>query len=129
MDCSASSSAEGRSIRPSERIDEACDRFEAAWRSGSAPWIEDYLAEALEVDRPALLGELVALERELRRHRGESPETDEYLERFAGDASVVATALEETSTTIEGQADRIAMAMSGDAGCNGTGEGAGSRLS
>ena len=129
MDCSASSSAEGRSIRPSERIDEACDRFEAAWRDGSPPRIEGYLAEALEVDRPALLGELVALERELRRHRGEWPETEEYLERFAGDASVVAAALQETSTTIEGQADRIAMAMTGDAGCNGTEGGAGSRLS
>jgi eukaryotic-like serine/threonine-protein kinase len=123
MDGSASSSAEGRSIRPSERIDEACDRFEAAWREGSAPRIEGYLAEALEVDRPALLGELVALERELRRHRGEWPETEEYLERFAGDASVVAAVLQETLTTIESQADRIAMAMSGDAGCNSTGGG------
>ncbi len=123
MDGSASSSAEGRCIRPSERIDEACDRFEVAWRDGSPPRIEGYLAEALEVDRPALLGELVALERELRRHRGEWPETEEYLERFAGDASVVAAALQETSTPIEGQAGRIAMAMSGDAGCNGTGGG------
>jgi serine/threonine protein kinase len=123
MDCSAASSAEGSSVRPSERIDEACDRFEAAWRSGSAPRIEGYLAEALEVDRPALLGELVALERELRRHRGEWPETEEYLERFAGDASVVAAALQETSAAIEGRADKIAMAMTGDVGCNGTGGG------
>jgi WD40 repeat protein len=56
-----------RQQRPSERVDEACDRFEAAWRAGRAPRIEDYLAEAEAADRPALRVELIALERELRQ--------------------------------------------------------------
>ena len=81
MDGSASSSAEGRSIRPSERIDEACDRFEAAWRDGSPPQIEDYLAEALEADRPALLG----------RARGAGAGAATPSRRAAGDRGVSVT--------------------------------------
>ncbi len=61
-----------------------CDRFEAAWRSGGLPRIEDYLAEADAADRPALLRELVALERELRRRGGQRPAVEEYLDRFPG---------------------------------------------
>ena len=66
-----------------------CDRFEAAWRAGPRPRIEDHLAEADEVDRTVLFGELLALERELRQRRGEQPETDEYLNRFPGRAKIV----------------------------------------
>ena len=43
MDGSTSPGPGGRPPRPSERVDEACDRFEAAWRAGRAPRIEDYL--------------------------------------------------------------------------------------
>ena len=39
------------------RIDAACDRFEAAWRGGQAPRIEDFLDLAAEAERPALLRE------------------------------------------------------------------------
>jgi hypothetical protein len=56
-----------RPLRTSERIDEVCDRFEAAWRAGQAPRIDDYLDQTQELDRPALRDELLALERELRR--------------------------------------------------------------
>ncbi len=54
-----------RPPRPSERVNEACDRFEAAWRAGQQPRIEGYLAAADEADRHALRVELEALEREL----------------------------------------------------------------
>ena len=70
------------SARPSERVDELCDRFEAACRAGAAPRIEDYLAEVETADRAALVRELVALERELRRKRGERPEAQEYRDRL-----------------------------------------------
>jgi hypothetical protein len=81
-----------RPARPSGRVDAACDRFEAAWRAGDAPRIEDCLSGADEGDRPALLGELVALERELRRRRGERPEAQEYHDRFPEDAGVTRAA-------------------------------------
>jgi hypothetical protein len=82
----------GRPPRPSERVDELCDRFEAAWRAGPAPRIEDYLGQTDEADGAALLCELVALERELRRRRGERPRAQEYLDRFPDHARIVRAA-------------------------------------
>jgi serine/threonine-protein kinase len=82
----------GRPARASERVDAACDRFEAAWRAGAGPRIEDYLDRADADDRPALLRELVALERELRRRGGQRPALEEYLRRFPAHAEAVRVA-------------------------------------
>ena len=49
-----------------ERVDAAADRFEAEWRAGRAPRIEDYVAAAPPDDRPALLAALLEVELELR---------------------------------------------------------------
>jgi serine/threonine protein kinase len=65
-----------------ERIDEVCDRFEAAWRAGQWPRIEDSLGEAQWPERPALLGELLVLDLAYRRRRGEQPAPEEYRLRF-----------------------------------------------
>jgi serine/threonine protein kinase len=67
---------------PDSRIDHACDRFEEAWRAGRRPRIEAYLADSPEPDRPDLLRQLLRLELELRRGRGEGPTRDEYTRRF-----------------------------------------------
>ena len=82
---------------PARRIDAACDRFEAAWRAGQDPRIEDFLDVVAETERPALLGELIRLEVELRRGRGEQPTPGEYRDRFPGQISVVDAALAETA--------------------------------
>ena len=79
MDSETSPGSAFRPERTSDYVDELCDWFEAAWRAGPAPQIEDYLADAEDADRATLLGELVALERELRCRRGEQPTTEEYL--------------------------------------------------
>src|SRR5262245_22067369 len=68
----------GRPRMRVHRLDEACDRFEAAWRDGQAPRIEDYLAFVDERERPSLLREMLALEVELRQRRGERPTPQEY---------------------------------------------------
>ena len=102
MEESMPTSPGDRPTRPSERVDELCDGFEAAWRAGSAPRIEDYLAEAKESDRQALLGELVALERELRRLRGERPGVEEYLDRFPGRGGAIRTAFDEAPSATDG---------------------------
>jgi serine/threonine protein kinase len=65
------------------RVDEACDRFEAAWKAGQLPRIEDYLADVPEADRALLFRELLELEIELRREGGERPTAEEYHGRFA----------------------------------------------
>lgn len=49
----------------SDLIDEACDQFEAAMREGRQPRIEDFLEKFADLDRNALLQELIALEVEL----------------------------------------------------------------
>jgi len=72
-----------------------CDRFEQDWRDGHGPRIEDYLAKALEPDRLALLNELVGLELELRRARGDDPQLQEYLARFPGYVGAVRAAFGE----------------------------------
>ena len=57
---------DGLDIDLARRIDEVCRRFEADWREGRQPRIEDYLVDVPDEGRPALRAELEALERELR---------------------------------------------------------------
>ncbi len=45
------------SLQAAHRIDQACDRFEADWRSGLQPSIAEYLAEAQAEDYSTLLFE------------------------------------------------------------------------
>jgi serine/threonine protein kinase len=63
-------------------VDDACDRFEAAWKAGQRPAIEDYVACAAEPERAALLHALLALEIELRGKTGDRPALDDYAKRF-----------------------------------------------
>jgi len=51
----------GVDIDMARRIDEACRRFEADWRQGRQPRIEDYLVDVSQSGRPALRAELEAL--------------------------------------------------------------------
>jgi serine/threonine protein kinase/S1-C subfamily serine protease len=64
------------------RIDEACDRFEAAWRSGSPPRLEDFVAGWEGAERAALLRELILLDADYRSARGEPVAPDDYCARF-----------------------------------------------
>src|SRR6516225_11345532 len=64
------------------RVNECCDRFEAAWGSGPRPAIERYVAVFPQPEQRAILGELLALEIELRCKEGEMPCPEEYERRF-----------------------------------------------
>lgn len=71
---------------------EACDEYEAGWRSGGRPQIESFLTG---VDSPLyddLLARLVEMEVELRVNSGENPDLDEYRSRFPDDPHLVETA-------------------------------------
>jgi serine/threonine-protein kinase len=73
---------EAQSLESARRIDQVCLRFEAAWRAAPGDVrIEAFLDPTPEPERSALLRELVILELDLRRARGESPSEREYLER------------------------------------------------
>jgi serine/threonine protein kinase len=77
------------------RLDEiigVCDRFEAAWKAGTPRTIEHELEGVEEEVRSCLLGQLVALEVELRQERGECPSLQEYFARFPDEADIVQAA-------------------------------------
>ena len=60
-----SDNLDGLDVDLARQIDEVCRCFEAAWREGRQPRIDDYLVEVVDEGRPALRAELEALEREL----------------------------------------------------------------
>jgi RNA polymerase sigma factor (sigma-70 family) len=75
----------------SQRIDEACDRFEAAWKAGQKPRIEEYLSAVPESRRGELLRHLIKLEVSYRGQRGEQPSLEEYQARFPGSRDLILT--------------------------------------
>jgi eukaryotic-like serine/threonine-protein kinase len=77
----------------------ACDRFESAWRAGQHPYIEDYLDEASEPERPALLRDLLVLEIGLRLSVGEEPALQEYLARFPQSPDLIKSAFNGSSSS------------------------------
>jgi hypothetical protein len=60
----ASDNLAGLDIDLARQIDAICRRFEADWRDGQQPRLEDYLDEVPGDVRPALRTELAVLERE-----------------------------------------------------------------
>jgi formylglycine-generating enzyme required for sulfatase activity len=86
---SRKSTANGSDRSAPTRFPEPCSRFFGDWAEGRPPHIEDYLAEAPEGDRPALLRELLKLEIGL----GAGAPPDEYRRRFALYLSAVDSAL------------------------------------
>src|SRR5262245_8333270 len=79
----------GDSLDGLEPVVAIADRFEAAWRQGLRPRIEDVLDAAPEALRAELLHDLLSIELELRRQGGESPRQDEYRDRFPFDGRLV----------------------------------------
>jgi serine/threonine protein kinase/lipopolysaccharide biosynthesis regulator YciM len=88
--------ADGLSFGAQYRISQACDAFEAQWRAGEQPRIEDFLLDFAEAEHPALLLELIALEIEFRREIGETPSLREYHSRFPDHCVAVDRAFKES---------------------------------
>src|SRR5262249_5360797 len=78
---------------------EICDRFEAAWRAGGRPQIEQHLRDLPEVERKNLLVELLALELAIRRDRKEQPPPDEYCQRFPDAVTLVREAFHQAKAS------------------------------
>jgi WD40 repeat protein len=90
-------------LSPAEvrRIDQLCDRFEAAWKAGQRPRPEDYLSSAEESLRPALLRQLLPLDWEYRLRAGEQPQAADYDARFPGAAALLAALGRESAATVD----------------------------
>lgn len=65
-----------------QQIDEACGKFEDAWRAKGQPRIEDFLAGVPEEQQPKLFQELLHLDLELRKEKSRLPPPKEYIDRF-----------------------------------------------
>src|SRR5208283_5658907 len=78
-------------LSQAQQVDRVCDQFEAAWKAGPHPRIDDFLTEVPPVQWLDLLRELLNVDLEYRRQLGESPTLEEYqaqypaleLDRFA----------------------------------------------
>jgi serine/threonine-protein kinase len=69
-----SEAPENTPLSAAQWINAVCNRFERAWRAGQRPRVEDYLGDAPEPRRAALLRELVALEIDYRRQAVSIPQ-------------------------------------------------------
>ncbi|MCC7423052.1 MAG: serine/threonine protein kinase [Planctomycetaceae bacterium] len=65
------------------------EKFEALWRDGHHPVIEDFLAGVAQADRKRLLKELLRIELDWRQQRLETHIPSEYFLRFSDDRDVV----------------------------------------
>ena len=84
-------------IEALERIDDLCADFEKQWQANNPPSIESTIAgESEELQRGALLAELIVLDVDYRRRRGDTPAEQEYLDRFPADAENIRVAFHET---------------------------------
>ncbi len=75
------------------QIDAACDRFEAAYHAGASPDLADYLSGIPAGARLPLFRNLLSLDIEYRRHRGEQPDLPSYRERFPEFADAIESVL------------------------------------
>ncbi len=89
------------SARIARDVDEACDRFEANWRAGGRPLIEDFLSGTTDLDRPLLLLHLLGLELEYRGSLGESPRPSDYRPRFPGHEGLIDSVFAEFATRFQ----------------------------
>lgn len=80
------------------RVDRLCDLFDRAWKEVGRPRIEDYLLDMPESGRSALLHELIHVDVDYRRRRGETPRLADYQQRFPDlNATWLARALRSAS--------------------------------
>jgi serine/threonine-protein kinase len=83
------------SLAQARRIHSACELFESRFRTGEQPRIDECLETCRCDDRLELFHELLALEIELRRERGENPLPAEYIARFPALQSAIVAAFAE----------------------------------
>ena len=74
------------------RLDAVCDRFEAEFKAGRRPRLEDFLRQVEAADQPALLQELLGIELHHRRRRGDQIIAREYRQRLPAHQAEVTAA-------------------------------------
>ncbi len=81
-----------------QQIDAVCDQFEKAWLSGQRPDIALYLDQVPAHVRAQLFRDLLSLDLDCYRQRGEQPVYALYCERFPQFEEILATAFESRAS-------------------------------
>lgn len=89
MNHEADARSESLALPALQRIEAACQRFEAAWKCGQEPSIEDHLYNCPLPERQELLRELLWLELDYRSRSGNGLDQAQYLAKFPADAPVI----------------------------------------
>ncbi|HEY2411229.1 MAG TPA: serine/threonine-protein kinase [Pirellulaceae bacterium] len=84
-----SNTARGRAGSALLSIDRQCDEFERNWLNGQQPRIEEVLAQLPADTQAVAFRELLAIELDVRRQKGEEVNADEYRQRFPERTAVV----------------------------------------
>jgi serine/threonine protein kinase/WD40 repeat protein len=87
----------GRSWSPAlaRHIEGVCNRFEAAWKAGQRPALEEFVRGTVEPERSELLRELLGLVLAYCSQSDDRPNLEAYLLRFAQDVAVAPAGLRE----------------------------------
>ncbi len=81
------------SLTLAQQVDAACDRFEAAWLSGTKPNLEDFLVGVEQANIPQFVRSLLKIEVELLEKEGQQVTAESFAERFETYADIVAEVL------------------------------------
>lgn len=97
---------------PSADVDAICDAFEAGWRAGQQPRIEDFLSGAGgdPVHRDGLLRELLLAEWDLLRRREQHIELATYRDRFAQNSELVAKLWDDWQSADQERGETLSLA-------------------
>ena len=85
------------------RIDDVCDRFEQAWKSGSRPEIKDFLGDEQNPAHPELFRRLLDLELDYLQKTNPNVAPDSYREAFPRYANIVDEAFSQLQRLDETQ--------------------------
>jgi eukaryotic-like serine/threonine-protein kinase len=85
-----------QSITPEQRlrVEESVSRFKNALQTNPEVRIQDFVADVSGIERQVLLRELIRIEIEDRRQRGQMPGQDHYSSQFPDESDLVATVFE-----------------------------------
>jgi hypothetical protein len=104
-------------MRPRQRlagIEVLCAAFEAQWREGHQPRIEDFQSSLPVEERRALLCKLLHIEWRSRETAGDPPRFEEYAGRFAQEVALVDAAWRRWRDVAPGRATPAASAAAAD---------------
>jgi serine/threonine protein kinase len=90
-------------LADTERLDRICLDFEDAWQAGQTPDLATYLNGVRGAERSFLLRELLLLEVDYLRRRGQQPTAEQYFELFPDDQGIVADVFDVAKHSRESQ--------------------------